>query len=105
MSLYKANDIFISNKTAVNVSKGEAIYLTYTVDSISSDESGQHGIVVTQDRTDLYPYDKKGVLQYRYDSVLLTPGELRRVAGYQYANGVNRLCHHLIPYSERRVRI
>lgn len=74
VSLYKANDIFISNKTAVNASKGEAIYLTYTVDSISSDESGQHGIVVTQDRTDLYPYDKKGVLQYRYDSVLLTPG-------------------------------
>ena len=34
----------------------------------------------------------------------VTPGELRRVAGYQYANGVNLLCHHLLPYSERGAR-
>lgn len=34
----------------------------------------------------------------------VTPGELRRIAGYQYANGVNRLCQHLVPYSERGER-
>ncbi len=32
------------------------------------------------------------------------PSELRRIAGFQYVNGVNMLCHHLIPYSERGVR-
>ncbi len=34
----------------------------------------------------------------------VTPGELRSIAGYQYANGVNLLCHHLLPYSERGAR-
>ena len=30
--------------------------------------------------------------------------ELRRVAGFQYVNGVNMMCHHLLPYSERGTR-
>lgn len=32
------------------------------------------------------------------------PAELRRVAGYQYVHGINLLCYHLIPYSERGTR-
>lgn len=31
----------------------------------------------------------------------VTPLELKRIAGFQYVNGVNMICHHLIPYSER----
>ena len=31
----------------------------------------------------------------------ITPAELKQILGYQYVNGVNMLCHHLIPYSER----
>lgn len=31
----------------------------------------------------------------------VTPTDLRRIAGFQYVNGVNMLCHHLIPYTER----
>lgn len=34
----------------------------------------------------------------------VTPAELRRVAGFQYVNGANRLCHHLVPYSEHGQR-
>lgn len=34
----------------------------------------------------------------------VTPGELRRIAGFQYAGGVSRMCHHLVPYSERGQR-
>lgn len=30
----------------------------------------------------------------------VTPAELRRIAGFQYANGVNLMCQHLIPYAE-----
>ena len=30
----------------------------------------------------------------------VTPRELRRILGFQYVNGVNLLCHHLIPYVE-----
>lgn len=30
--------------------------------------------------------------------------DLRRIAGFQYVNGVNMMCHHLIPYSERGSR-
>ena len=34
----------------------------------------------------------------------VTPGELKRIAGFQYVNGVNLLCYHMIPYSERGSR-
>ena len=34
----------------------------------------------------------------------VTPGDLRRLAGFQYANGVNLMCHHLLPYSEKGQR-
>ena len=32
------------------------------------------------------------------------PLELRRIASFQYVNGVNMMCHHLIPYTERGSR-
>ena len=34
----------------------------------------------------------------------VTPAELRRVAGFQFANGANVICHHLVPYSEHGQR-
>lgn len=34
----------------------------------------------------------------------ITPDALRRLAGFQYACGINLLCHHLVPYSERGQR-
>lgn len=34
----------------------------------------------------------------------ITPADLRRIAGFQYVNGVNMICHHLVPYSERGIR-
>ena len=30
----------------------------------------------------------------------VSPKELRRIAGFQYATGVNLMCQHLVPYSE-----
>ena len=30
----------------------------------------------------------------------VTPTDLRRIAGFQYVNGVNLMCQHLIPYAE-----
>lgn len=32
------------------------------------------------------------------------PAELKRIAGFQYACGVNMMCHHLLPYSEHGQR-
>lgn len=34
----------------------------------------------------------------------ISPAELRRIAGFQYACGVNLICHHLVPYSEHGQR-
>ncbi len=34
----------------------------------------------------------------------VTPKELRRIAGFQYVNGVNIMCQHLIPYAEHGSR-
>ncbi len=30
-----------------------------------------------------------------------SPTDLKRIAGFQYVNGANMMCHHLIPYTER----
>lgn len=34
----------------------------------------------------------------------ISPADLKRVAGFQYACGVNMMCHHLLPYSEHGQR-
>lgn len=34
----------------------------------------------------------------------VSPRDLRRIAGFQYANGINLMCQHLVPYSERGAR-
>lgn len=34
----------------------------------------------------------------------VTPTDLKRIAGFQYVNGINMICHHLIPYTERGSR-
>ena len=34
----------------------------------------------------------------------ITPTDLRRIAGFQFVNGVNMICQHLLPYSERGTR-
>ena len=34
----------------------------------------------------------------------VTPADLHRIAGFQYACGTNLMCHHLIPYSEHGQR-
>lgn len=34
----------------------------------------------------------------------VTPADLKRIAGFQYACGANLMCHHLIPYSEHGQR-
>ncbi|MBO4468271.1 MAG: hypothetical protein J5766_03115, partial [Clostridia bacterium] len=34
----------------------------------------------------------------------VTPKDVKRIADFQFINGVNMLCHHLIPYSERGSR-
>ena len=33
-----------------------------------------------------------------------TPAELLRIVGFQYTGGVNLVCHHLLPYTERGFR-
>lgn len=34
----------------------------------------------------------------------LSPADLKRIAGFQYVNGVNMMCHHLLPVTERGTR-
>ena len=34
----------------------------------------------------------------------MSPADLRRITAFQYVNGANMLCHHLLPYSERGCR-
>lgn len=49
---------------------------------------------------------KKQVLTetYAYCGWDILPSDLRRITGFQFANGANMICHHLLPYSERGSR-
>lgn len=51
-------------------------------------------------------YGKKQTLSESYGCCGwdVTPKELKRIGDYQYVGGVNRTCHHLIPYSEHGQR-
>lgn len=51
-------------------------------------------------------FGKKQVLTESYGCCGwdVTPTELKRFGDYQYVEGINRTCHHLIPYSEHGQR-
>ena len=51
-------------------------------------------------------YGKKQVLSETYGCCGwdVTPAELKRIGDFQYVGGVNRTCHHLIPYAEHGQR-
>ena len=74
VDLYNAGEFFLSNKKEVNVSKGQEVYMTYTVETIETNSIQQQGFIATTDREQLYPYDGCGVMQFDYTSVMLKPG-------------------------------
>lgn len=74
VDLYNAGDWFLSNREKVDVSKGEAVYLNYTVAEIETDTTKQHGFIATTKREKPYPYDKDGIMEYDTKSLLLKPG-------------------------------
>ena len=51
-------------------------------------------------------YGKKQVLSETYGCCGwdVTPAELKRIGDFQYVGGLNRTCHHLIPYAEHGQR-
>lgn len=74
VDLYKAN-VFLGNEKGVDVSGGEAVYLTYTVSSVAVDTTIQSGLIATADNTRNYPYDKVGIMKFNHlKSLLLKPG-------------------------------
>ena len=73
VELYQTG-IFLGNEKGVNVSGGEAVYLTYTVSEVAEDTTTQSGLVATTDREEAYPY-LKGVMQFNnLKSLLMRPG-------------------------------
>lgn len=74
VSLQDSNPIFINNDKAVSGQIGSKVFLTYTVDSVTSDETLQHGVIGTQDNTQAYPYVENGTMCYTDEHVLLEEG-------------------------------
>lgn len=66
--------VYLGNKKEVDVSGGEAVYLTYTVASVAQDEASQSGVVVTSYWDQQYPY-VSGMMQfYHLGDLLMKPG-------------------------------
>lgn len=83
VSLGNATDVFIGNKTPVDLKAGESVYMVYTVESVEeisieslpdAKEAIQHGVVATGDNTRRYPYEYGGKFFYRMDGGLLDVG-------------------------------
>lgn len=70
----KSNAVFLSNEKAVSLSKGEAVFLAYTVEYVEEDTSGMNGVIASANRKAEYPYDKDGVMEFRRESVLMKEG-------------------------------
>lgn len=72
---FRTPDVFMGSATPVDLKKGGAVYLTYTVEKVREDnESLQNGIIGT-DQPDLeFPYEQGGVLMSSNDGGLLKEG-------------------------------
>lgn len=71
-----AYDIFIGNKTPVQMTEGKEVFLVYTVESVdkSATTSYQHGVVASDNSTEQYPYENGGLLKFSTTSGLLEEG-------------------------------
>ncbi len=72
-----ANTTFLGNEKGVQLSEGEAVYLTYTVKNVELKGEAnyiQQGIIATQNKEAVYPYDKEGLMDYGMENVLLKEG-------------------------------
>lgn len=74
VDLYKAHELFLCNKEKVDVTNGEAVYMTYTVAEIESDSIKQQGFIATTHKDSVYPYDKCGIMDFDHKSVLFKEG-------------------------------
>ena len=73
VELFKGG-VYLGNQKGVDVSGGEAVYLTYTVDSVMEDAVKQCGLVTTADCSKDYPY-VDGIMQYNNQkNLLMKPG-------------------------------
>ena len=73
VELFKGG-VYLGNQKGVDVSGGEAVYLTYTVDSVTEDAVKQSGLVATADCSKDYPY-VDGIMQYHNQkNLLMKPG-------------------------------
>lgn len=73
VELYKSG-AFIGNDKALDVTNGEAFFLTYTVDSVKRDTTTQSGLIATENCESPYPY-VDGIMQFtNLESLLLKPG-------------------------------
>ena len=70
----KSGAVFLCNEKAVDVSKGETVFLAYTVEYVEEDTSGMNGVIASANRKAEYPYDKDGIMEYNRESVLMKEG-------------------------------
>ena len=77
VDLDAAHPVFLGNAKGINFSEGEGIFLTYTVESIEwggTADYTQHGVVATQSKDEVFPYDKIGLMEYGWEPLLLKEG-------------------------------
>lgn len=67
---------FVGSLREVDVTNGEAVYMTYTVEDVQEDTITQSGLIATKDNTVQFPYaEELGIMKYHhFKSLLLKNG-------------------------------
>lgn len=90
ISLNKAARAFIGNSVPVSGVVGSKVFLTYTVEKITENKSGEDGVVAAMSNTSQYPYTNGGMRYWGSGSKLFEEGWTyvyrfeRTVNGFEY---------------------
>ena len=69
-----ANNLFMSNEKAISGKVGSTMYLTYTVEEVTTNFAMQNGVLATRDNESEFPYAKEGTMCFDDSSVLYEKG-------------------------------
>ena len=90
-----ANNLFMSNDKPVSGEVGSKVFLTYTVEKVSSNIAAQNGIIATTDNTADFPYVKEGKMCFDDKSVLYEEGYTYIFRFERTENGLEYECAKL----------
>lgn len=90
-----ASNLFMSNEKPLSGKVGSVMYLTYTVEEVTSNFAVQNGIAAARDNESEFPYAKEGTMRFDDESVLYDKGYTYVFRFERTKNGLEYECAKL----------